>query len=97
MSAQPEETVVDNPGEGRFEICIGSAVAGFSSYQLQPGRVVFTHTEIDPAFGGHGLGGRLASGALDQVRRRGLRVTPLCPFIASFIERHPVYADLVAS
>jgi predicted GNAT family acetyltransferase len=29
------------------------------------------------------------------VRAEGSRVVPLCPFIASYIERHAEYADLV--
>jgi predicted GNAT family acetyltransferase len=96
MSAEPEVTVVDNPGKSRFEIRVGPAVAGYSIYRTAPGRVIFTHTEIDPAYEGRGLGARLAAEALDQVRARGLQVTPFCPFIARFIERHPAYADLVA-
>ena len=31
-----------------------------------------------------------------RLRAAGLKVEPLCPFIASYIERHPEYADLVA-
>ena len=33
--------------------------------------------------------------ALDDVRRRGLHVLPICPFTKSWIERHPDYQDLV--
>ena len=45
---------------------------------------------------GQGAGSQLAREALDDVRRRGLGVVALCPFIAGWIERHPDYADLVA-
>jgi predicted GNAT family acetyltransferase len=89
--------VRDNPGQHRFEIYDDGKLAGFARYQRRPGRVFFVHTEIDPAFEGRGLGGRLASGALDIVRASGERVVPLCPFVAHFIERNPDYADLVDS
>jgi predicted GNAT family acetyltransferase len=56
---------------------------------------VFTHTEVDPAFEGHGIGSALAAGALDDARRRGLVVVPSCPFIRAYITRHPEYADLL--
>ena len=59
------------------------------------GRLVFTHTEIGQAFGGRGLGGVLAAGALDAVRAEGARAVPLCPFVAAYIDKHPAYADLV--
>jgi len=42
------------------------------------------------------VGSALVRAVLDDVRRRGLRVEPRCPFIAAFIARHPAYADLVA-
>lgn len=89
-------TVADHPGRHRYEIEVDGARAGFASYRSQPGTVVFLHTEIDPAYEGRGLGGRLARAALDDVRAKGLTTTPLCPFIAHYIETHQEYADLVA-
>ena len=89
-------TVRNNPDRHRYEIEVDGAVAGFAAYRQRPGRVVFTHTEIKPGHEGQGLGGQLARGALDDVRAQGLAVVPLCPFIASYIRKHPEYADLVA-
>lgn len=63
--------------------------------RLRGNRVIFTHTQVEPAHEGEGLGSVLAESALDDVRRRGLMAVPLCPFIAAYIERHPDYADLV--
>jgi predicted GNAT family acetyltransferase len=88
-------TVVDDPVAHRFEARIGDRVAGFSEYRLKPGRIIFTHTEVDPAFEGQGVGSTLAAGVLDAARQRGLAVVPLCPFIRAYIKRHPEYADLV--
>ena len=53
------------------------------------------HTEVLPSFEGKGLGARLVAGALDDIRARGLRVVPFCPFVRAYIRRHPDYADLV--
>lgn len=87
--------VHDNPEHSRFEILADGEAAGFAQYVTRPGRVFFVHTEIDPTFEGRGLGGALAKAALDGVRAQGLRVVPLCLFIAGYIERHPDYAGLV--
>jgi predicted GNAT family acetyltransferase len=56
---------------------------------------VLVHTEVAPSAEGAGVGSRLVRGALDDVRARGLRVAPLCPFVREYIRRHPEYADLV--
>ncbi len=87
--------MVDNPDERRFELRVGDAVAGFAEYRAGDSAHTFTHTEIDPAYEGKGLGSVLVRGALDQVRARGRGVRPACPFVRSFVERHPDYLDLV--
>jgi predicted GNAT family acetyltransferase len=87
--------VVDRPERHRFEILADGQVAGFSDYQLRPGEIMFTHTEIDEAYEGKGLGSVLARHALDAARERGLAVLPLCPFVRGWISRHPDYLDLV--
>lgn len=89
--------VEDNPAEHRFEILVDDALAGVAAYRLQPGVVVFTHTEVEQAFEGKGVGSALVRGALDQVRQRGDQVVAICPFVAGYIERHPEYGDLLAT
>ncbi len=88
--------VADNRDAFRYEARVDHELAGFAQYQVEPDRLVFTHTEVDPGFEGQGVGGALASAALDDVRAHGLLAVPQCPFIARYIERHPAYADLVA-
>ena len=87
--------VVDNPDELRYELEVDGALAGVLRYRVEPGTVVLVHTDVHPAFEGRGLGGRLVGGALDDIRARGLRTVPHCPFAAAYIHRHPEYQDLV--
>lgn len=88
-------TVVDNPEESRYEARIGDELAGLTVYETAPGRVIVVHTEVEPQFEGRGVGSRLAAAVLDDLRARGLGVTPRCPFVAAFIRHHPEYADMV--
>ncbi|MBE3008146.1 N-acetyltransferase [Microbispora sp. NEAU-D428] len=90
-----EPQVADNPEASRFEITVDGALAGFADYRLNGPRISFTHTEIDPAFEGRGLGSTLVRAALDAARDAGLSVLPFCPFVKRYIERHPDYLDLV--
>jgi predicted GNAT family acetyltransferase len=94
---QPTELeVVDNPTEQRFEARRDGRVVAFAQYRRVRGRLVFFHTEVDPAFEGQGIGSRLAAGALDDVRAHGLTIGVKCPFIAAYLQRHPEYEDLLA-
>ena len=91
-----EVEVTDNPAENRYEARVDGELAGFAAYHLTRSSIVFTHTEVDPAFEGHGVGSSLARFALDDVRAKGERdVVPVCPFIHGWIDDHPEYADLV--
>ena len=53
------------------------------------------HSEIDDAYQGRGLASTLTRSALDDIRAKGLLVTPLCPYTASYIRKHPEYLGLV--
>ena len=87
--------VVDRPEKHRFEVLADGEVAGYADYQLSPGRILFTHTEIDEAYEGKGLGSVLVRHVLDDARERGLAVLPMCPFVRGWIGKHGDYLDLV--
>jgi uncharacterized protein len=90
-----EVLVRDEPELNRYEARVGQELAGFADYHRQPGLVTVLHTEIDPAFEGRGVGSTLVRGLLDDIRRQEAKVLPVCPFVTSFLQRHPEYRDLV--
>lgn len=81
-------TVRDNPESHRFEVHVDDRLAGFADYRLREDRITFTHTEIDDAYDGQGLGSQLAEAVLDGARDAGLWVLPACDFLAGYIGRH---------
>jgi predicted GNAT family acetyltransferase/glutaredoxin len=89
--------VVDVPEESRYELRLSERVIGLAAYRRRDGRIAFTHTEVAASCEGRGFGSRLAAAALEDARRQGLAVVPLCPFIASYIERNPEYESLVVA
>ena len=91
-----EIEVVNNPAAGRFEVRIDGALA-LAEYYVRGRTITFTHTEVPPGLEGRGIGNALARTALEHARAEGLRVVPLCRFIAAFIRRHPEYQPLVAA
>lgn len=97
------ETVRKAASEDRFEIVVdGSAVGHVAFVDHRPGdgeptqRVLF-HTEVDEAYGGRGLAGKLVGGALDATRAEGLRVVAVCPYVKKYVSSRPEYDDLVVA
>ena len=90
MDERNEPALVSDSSErSRFEITLDDRVVGFAAYRRRPGGIVFTHTEIDDAYQGRGLGGTLIRGALEAAASEGLRITARCPFVADYVRRHP--------
>ncbi len=86
--------VIDSPERQRYEAVREGTVLGFAAYERMDRILVLTHTEVDPALEGQGIGGALVRSALDQVRSRRLRVLALCPFVRAWLENHPEYHEL---
>jgi predicted GNAT family acetyltransferase len=87
--------VVDNEEERQYELWLDEEQAGFLAYRREHETLVLTHTEIDPNSRGRGLGSRLLAGAFADIRRRGLKLVPQCPFVTAYLRRHPEQQDLV--
>lgn len=68
---------------------------GVVEYLQVANRIIFTHTEVDPALEGRGIASQLARHVLEYAREKGFEVMPLCPYIAGYINRHPEYKTLL--
>ncbi len=87
--------VINNEAESRYELTAGGATA-LAVYSLSGDTITFTHTEVPEELEGQGVGSRLVGGALEDVRRRGLKAVPVCSFVRHYVETHPETADLLA-
>lgn len=90
----PSPTIADRPDAGRYEAHVGGELAGFVDYRWMGDRRVLLHTEVLPAFEGRGIGSSLARHILDAAVASDTRVTVKCPFIRTYVERHPEYAGI---
>lgn len=83
--------IVKVPEHHQYELREGESTIGFAKYREGPGSITFTHTVVDSAYEGMGLGSRIARHVLDEAVGNGLRIVPVCPFIAAYLRRHHDY------
>ena len=86
--------ITNNAAAGQFEARAGDRVAVLR-YRRSPDRIVFVHTEVPEGLRGHGVADQLAHAGLEFARAEKLNVIPLCPFVATYIRRHPEFEPLV--
>jgi predicted GNAT family acetyltransferase len=97
-SRRTDIAVTRDADQRRYRTSAGGAgIAGFIEYQETSELVVLTHTEVDPAFRGLGVGSALARAALDDIRDRRLKALVLCPFIIRWLRRHHDYVDILVN
>jgi predicted GNAT family acetyltransferase len=87
-------TVERNDARHRYEILVDGKRAGLTAYRDRGEQRVFFHTEVDDAFAGQGLAAQLVQYALTDVRDLGMRIVPVCPYVAKFLKKHDEFADI---
>lgn len=96
-----EHPQVSRGSEPRYEIFVdGSGTpAGYTYLHDVETRGVqqriFPHTEVKDEFSGHGLASTLVRRALDASIAGGFRIVPVCPYVKSWLQRHPEYQEHV--
>lgn len=83
-----DRDVVDLLSESRFVIR-GNQDEAELVYSLQGDRLILVHTEVPPAWSGHGMGARLVRAALRRARAEGLTIVPWCPYARRWLKEHP--------
>jgi len=88
--------VEEAASSGRYVIANpGGDPAAMYFQRTSEGLVVIDHTEVPAAFRGRGAGTAMVARAVEDARRAGERILPLCPFAAAQFRRHPEWADVL--
>ena len=87
--------LIDNTTRNRFEM-IQEGQLTHLDYTREQDVVTLLYIAVPPALQGRGLAADLLRAVLDQLRKQGLKVVPVCSYVNIFFRRHPDYADLLA-
>ena len=78
-------------GDNQFTISVDGRRVGLIDFYDRDGVRTFTHTEVDPAFGGRGLATILVREALQAARAADLRIASQCSMVTQYIGKHPEF------
>ena len=87
-------TIENNQAAQRWEAHLNHFVA-VAEYRRRGNTIFFIHTEVPHELEGQGVASKLIKTALNDARAQHLVVVPFCPFVASYIRRHPDNKALV--
>ncbi|WP_122464671.1 GNAT family N-acetyltransferase [Brevundimonas lutea] len=90
----PDPDIRDDADGKRYVLDV-DGVEAVVTYNLNGENLMITETLVPQALEGRGLAKRLAVHVLDDARARDLKVLPVCPFFAGYLQKHPDYADVV--
>ena len=87
--------LIDNTEEKQFEFHIGKYKPLIEYIISKNGEIYLTHTEVPVELEGKGIGSQLVEKVLAEIEKRELRLVPMCPFVAGYIQKHPEWKRLI--
>ncbi|MCD8184356.1 MAG: N-acetyltransferase [Bacteroides sp.] len=87
--------LIDNKEQHQYELHVEKYTPRIEYIKSTNGEIFLTHTEVPPALGGKGIGSQLVEKTLKDIEGQGLRLIPLCPFVAGYIHKHPEWRRIV--
>lgn len=97
MSNETPSSIRHDAAGKRFVLTIDDADAVLNYRDVDGQTLDYYRTYVPPSMRGGGVASRITEHALQHAREHGLKIVPTCPFIATYIERHPEFEPLVAS
>ncbi|WP_029905116.1 GNAT family N-acetyltransferase [Prevotella sp. 10(H)] len=87
--------LIDNVDENQYEFHVDGYLPKIEYIKTNNGEIYLTHTEVPVDLEGQGVGSQLVKKVLEDIDTKSLRLVPLCPFVAAYIDRHPDWRRLV--
>lgn len=81
---------------GRYVASLDGHEAEMTYSRTSPSLIIVDHTGVPDALRGRKVGQTLAAHAVEEARRGGWKIMPLCPFFRAQAERHPEWQDVIS-
>ena len=81
---------------GRYVARVNGHEAEMTYSKAGTERIIIDHTGVPKELGGLGVGVALVKRAVEDARRDGIKIIPLCPFAKAQIEKHTEWQDVLA-
>ena len=88
--------VQHDPKRHRFFLEVAGGTAELEYRPIDAKTVDLVHTFVPEAAAGQGIAGKLAATTFAWARQNGRKLVVTCPFVRSWLERHPEGQDLVS-
>ncbi len=85
-----------NEKESRSEVYDGDKIIGKCDYKIEANKLDIYHTEVDAAYGGRGLAGKLVDLVVAYARENNYKIIPTCPYVAKKFDKDQSYKDVDA-
>jgi predicted GNAT family acetyltransferase len=85
----------DGPSKGRYHMTVDGIEAEMTYSRASTTLIIIDHTEVPAALRGRKVGEQLVRQAVEDARREGVAIIPLCPFAKAQIDRHPEWQDVL--
>ncbi len=95
MENKTSYELIDNTNDNQYEFLVERCIPKIKYIKTANGEIYLTHTEVPAQIGGMGIGTQLVEKVLKDIKRQGLRLVPLCPFVIAYIRKNPKWKKLV--
>ena len=86
----------DSETGGRYSTIVDGYESEMTYSRAGTERIIIDHTGVPRELGGRGVGKALVFRAVEDARKEGFKIIPLCPFAKAQIEKNKEWQDVLA-